>query len=410
MRINLFDDHHRKAFYPLSLTRPIGDLRHGIFTLSESWSQLLGHQVKPFGIHELSDSFPLELEEDNFFINARLFPTAACRPFAALRAGHRQDADLLEVNTCIRLQGETLLLRADRSTAEAWLADPNTANIRDVKLPEQELQDCVLLRHLTDLFTLNDRAINADYRQVTHGRVSAKLDPTVTVLGDPGLVFIEEGAQVEACYLNTRQGPIYIGSGSMVMEGAVLHGPIALCEQVTVRAGTRIYGATTVGPHCKVGGEISNSLFQDYSNKAHDGFLGNSVIGSWCNLGADTNTSNLKNNYSSVKLYAADSDSLQDSGLTFCGLLMGDHSKCGINTMFNTGTVVGVSANIFGGGFPPKHIPSFFWGGSESQGNYRLNEALETARKVMARRGMQLSSSEEKLLSRIHESALVAPE
>lgn len=410
MRINLFDDHLRKAFYPLSLTRPIGDLRHGIFTIAESWSQLLGHPVKLFGRDALSEAFPLELEDDNIFINARLLPTAACRPFAALRAGHRQDADLIAMNSCIRLQGETLLLRADRSTAEAWLADPQTVKVREVNLHEEELDDCVLLGHLTDLFTLNERAIQSDYRQVTHGRVSAQLDPTVTVLGDPGLVFLEEGAQVEACYLNTRKGPIYIGSESVVMEGAVLHGPLALCEQVTVRAGTRIYGATTLGPNCKVGGEISNSLFQGFSNKAHDGFVGNSVIGSWCNLGADTNTSNLKNNYSTVKLYNAESESLQDSGLTFCGLLMGDHSKCGINTMFNTGTVVGVSANIFGGGFPPKHIPSFFWGGSESQGHYRLEEALETARKVMARRGIPLSKNEEKLLKRIHESALVAPE
>jgi UDP-N-acetylglucosamine diphosphorylase/glucosamine-1-phosphate N-acetyltransferase len=235
--------------------------------------------------------------------------------------------------------------------------------------------------------------------------VSENPDPSVTILGDPEKVFIEPGARVEACYLNTRSGPIYIGADSQVMEGAVLHGPIALAEHVTVRAGARLYGATTIGPQCKVAGEISNSIIQGFSNKAHDGFLGNSILGEWCNLGADTNTSNLKNNYSEVKIWSYAANDFVSTGLTFCGLIMGDHSKCSINTMFNTGTTVGVSANIFGGGFPPKYIPSFAWGGAGGFETYALDKAIETAERVLERRSLKLSEEQRHLLALLHQNA-----
>jgi UDP-N-acetylglucosamine diphosphorylase/glucosamine-1-phosphate N-acetyltransferase len=265
----------------------------------------------------------------------------------------------------------------------------------------------IVLNALPDLFTYNEAKLIEDYRICTRGRVSAPIDPTCIVLGDPGLVFIEPGAQVEACFLNTRKGPIYIGSDAQVMEAAVLHGPVAILDHSAVRAGAKIYGATTVGPHCKVAGEVSNSVIFGYSNKGHEGFIGNAVLGEWCNLGADTNCSNLKNNYSEVSIWNYARGSYVNTGLTFCGLIMGDHAKCGINTMFNTGTVVGVAANVFGGGFPPKYIPSFSWGGADGFEPYERDKAIETAKKAMARRQLSLSNDEESVLRNIHDDVAV---
>jgi UDP-N-acetylglucosamine diphosphorylase/glucosamine-1-phosphate N-acetyltransferase len=236
---------------------------------------------------------------------------------------------------------------------------------------------------------------------LTHGRNSLPLSSTNTVIGNTSEVFIEEGAIIEAAILNTKSGPIYVGKDSEIMEGSVVRGPFALCEHSALKLGTKVYGPTTIGPYSKVGGEINNSVIFGFSNKAHDGFLGNSVIGEWCNLGADSNNSNLKNNYGNVKLFSYVEERPVDTGLQFCGLIMGDHSKCGINTMFNTGTVAGVGANIFGGGFPPTHIPDFSWGGAEGMEEYRFDKMLETAQRVYARRGLKISEDEKKILETI---------
>lgn len=224
------------------------------------------------------------------------------------------------------------------------------------------------------------------------------------LIGDENLLFIEEGATIEASILNTKTGAIYIGKDAEVMEGSAIRGPFALCEHATLKLNTKIYGATTIGPHCKVGGEVNNSVIFGYTNKAHDGFLGNSVIGEWCNLGADSNNSNLKNNYANVKLFNYATEKMEDTGLQFCGLMMGDHSKCGINTMFNTGTVVGIGANVFGAGFPKTHIPSFCWGGADSIETYQLDKMLETAQRVYDRRAKKMSLEEKQVLSYIFET------
>jgi UDP-N-acetylglucosamine diphosphorylase/glucosamine-1-phosphate N-acetyltransferase len=255
-----------------------------------------------------------------------------------------------------------------------------------------------------DLFKYNGSELKKDFELVTQGRESAPLDVTNTLIGNA--LFIEEGAKVSCSILNSTEGPIYIGKDAEIMEGCLVRGGLALCESATLKMGTKIYGPTTVGPHCKVGGEVGNSVLLGYSNKGHDGFLGNSVIGEWCNLGADTNTSNLKNNYSNVSVYSYKEKESIDTGLQFCGLIMGDHSKSSINTMFNTGTVVGVAANLFGAGFPEKHVKNFSWGGENNAPKYDFDKFLITAEMVMNRRHIDLTEEDKMLLKHIFDSNL----
>jgi UDP-N-acetylglucosamine diphosphorylase/glucosamine-1-phosphate N-acetyltransferase len=243
-----------------------------------------------------------------------------------------------------------------------------------------------------------------DFVLLTDVRRSSSIIGFNTVIGDQSLLFVEEGATVEASVINTKGGPVYIGRGAEVMEGCLIRGPFALGEGAQLKMGAKIYGATSVGPECRVGGEVNNSVIMGYSNKAHDGFLGNSVLGEWCNLGADTNNSNLKNTYGEVKAWSYADNAMTGTGLQFCGLIMGDHSKSGINTMFNTGTVVGVCANVFDGGFPPKHIPSFSWGGRDATA-YDFTKAVDTARRVMERRHVTLTPIEEAILRHVHDRA-----
>jgi UDP-N-acetylglucosamine diphosphorylase/glucosamine-1-phosphate N-acetyltransferase len=255
-----------------------------------------------------------------------------------------------------------------------------------------------------DIFSKNGEAIEADFKLLTANRISAPI-PEQTVAFNSEAIFIEDGAELPLCVLNATNGPIYIGKNTEIMEGSMVRGPFALCEGSTLKMGTKIYGPTTVGPYSKVGGEVNNSVFFGYSNKGHDGFLGNSVIGEWCNLGADTNNSNLKNNYAEVRLWSYETENFAKTGLQFCGLMMGDHSKCGINTMFNTGTVVGVSANIFGSGFPRNFIPSFSWGGAKGFSTYRTTKAFEVAVEVMKRRDFEFSIQESAILEHVFEAS-----
>lgn len=316
-------------------------------------------------------------------INGKVAPTAELLSLIAglnLNEGIRRGNDLLawRTETLTEFDAETMLQKA-----------------REVDV------DYISMKDVWNFFSRNDAAIKQDFERLTKGRASQPLPASNTVIGDAALVFLEQGAIVEAAILNTKSGPVYIGRGAEVMEGCVIRGPFSLGEQASLKLATKIYGPTTVGPHSKVGGEVNNSVVMGYSNKGHDGFLGNSVIGEWCNLGADTNNSNLKNNYGNVKLYNYKKDQMIDTGLQFCGLMMGDHSKCGINTMFNTGTVVGVGANIFGGGFPPTHIPSFAWGGAEGMEEYKLDKMLETANRVYARRNAVVSEEEAAILKTV---------
>jgi UDP-N-acetylglucosamine diphosphorylase/glucosamine-1-phosphate N-acetyltransferase len=264
-------------------------------------------------------------------------------------------------------------------------------------------EECLTVEHTWDIFAKNDAALREDFELLTEDRTSQPIPKSVNVIA-PENVFIEEGAKLEFVTLNASTGPIYIGKNAEIMEGSVIRGPFALCESGRVKLASKVYGATTVGPHSVIGGEVSNSVLFGYSNKGHDGFLGNSVLGEWCNLGADTNNSNLKNNYEEVKLWSYETESFDKTGLQFCGLMMGDHSKSGINTMFNTGTVVGVSTNIFGSGFPRNFVPSFSWGGASGFTTYITKKAFETARIVMARRQVEFSAQDEKILTHVFEA------
>jgi UDP-N-acetylglucosamine diphosphorylase/glucosamine-1-phosphate N-acetyltransferase len=264
-------------------------------------------------------------------------------------------------------------------------------------------EDCITVKNTWDIFSNNDSAIREDFEFLTEDRKSQPIPKTVQVIA-PENIFIEAGATLEFVTLNASAGPIYIGKDAEIMEGSVIRAPFALCDNAVVKMAAKIYGGTTVGPYSRVGGEINNSVLFAYSNKGHDGFLGNSVLGEWCNIGADSNNSNLKNNYEEVRLWSYETEGFVKTGLQFCGLIMGDHSKCGINTMFNTGTVVGVSANIFGSGFPRNFIPSFSWGGASGFTTYLTKKAFETARLVMSRRNVAFDEKEAAILEHVFEA------
>ena len=373
----LFEDKNIiKDFFPLTFTRPSAELRAGILTFAERWQRLLGiTQVNYLTADYLQGKYPYTgvSEEVTLFIYANFLPTP--RFLEQVRS--------LEVGESITYQGRQL----------AFLGKSITLS----SIPSIEWEEpLVLFEKPTDLFTYNDKAIEFDFELLTKGRTSAPLSPTNGFLGDKANLFIEEGAKVEFATLNCQKGKIYIGKDVEVMEGSHLRGSIALCEHATVNMGAKLYGATTIGPYSKVGGEISNSVIWGYSNKGHDGFLGNSVLGQWCNLGADTNVSNLKNTYNTIQLWDYQKGDYTSSGLQFCGVLMGDHSKTAINTQINSGTTVGVFANLFSAGFPSKYIPNFAWGASAEK--YRLDEAFAVAERVMARRGIAFDEKEQYIL------------
>ena len=383
MNYILFDDFSRNDLLPFTYTKPIGELRFGILTIKEKWGKHLNSKLSYHTQDYLSKQFTLKTETENVFINGKICPNETL-----LNA-----ISNLEYNTGIKHDKDLIAYKASNNS----VFDYNQALIQSKEISVSYLA----INQVWDIFSKNGEAIKQDFALLTKGKTSQPLSSTNSLIGNSADLFIEEGAVIQASSLNTTSGPIYIGKDAEIMEGSAVRGPFALGEHSALKLNTKIYGATTIGPHCKVGGEVNNSVIFGFTNKAHDGFLGNSVIGEWCNLGADTNNSNLKNNYSSVKLFNYNLDKMMDSNLQFCGLMMGDHSKCGINTMFNTGTVVGVGANIFGGGFPPTHIPSFSWGGAESMETYKIDKMLETAHRVYDRRAMKLSDEEITILQTV---------
>jgi UDP-N-acetylglucosamine diphosphorylase/glucosamine-1-phosphate N-acetyltransferase len=383
MNYILFDDHTWHNLLPLTFTKPVAEIRIGILTITEKWEHYLNGKLTFQTQEYLNQKYKASYTNNAVFINGKICPTPE------LLAQINQ----LEFNTGIK-KGSTLI--AFRSN----IASP--LNIADALISSVETSTMYTsVENVWDIFSKNGDAIKADFDLITRGRTSQPLSTSNTVIGDAKQIFLEEGAIVEASILNTNAGPIYIDKDAEIMEGSVVRGPFSLGEHAALKLSTKIYGPTTVGPHSKVGGEVNNSVIFAYSNKGHDGFLGNSVIGEWCNLGADTNNSNLKNNYGNVKLYNYSQKKMIDTGLQFCGLIMGDHSKCGINTMFNTGTVVGVGANIFGGGFPPTHIPSFSWGGADGMEEYKFDKMIETASRVFARRNLTVNAVEKDILEKI---------
>ena len=378
MNLILDDNNLHKSFAPLSLTRPVGNLRIGILTNDERWSHYLPEANISFKTEDyLSNQFKcIERNKDSITVNAGIIPN---NDFVA---------------TVINLNENEALYFND-----AKIAFKGNGTIKINYCGEEP----VFLTKRWHIFQKNQEVIEQDFILLKGDRNSQELSKSNILIGNPEQLFIEEGASIEACTLNTNDGPIYIGENAIVMEGCLIRGAFALCEHATLKLGTKVYGPSSIGPYCKVGGEINNVVFQAYSNKGHDGFLGNSIIGEWCNLGADTNTSNLKNNYTDVKLWNYESDNFINTGLQFCGLMMGDHSKCGINTMFNTGTVVGVFTNIFGSGFPRNFVPSFSWGGNKGFTTYLTKKAFEVASLVMQRRGCKFTNQESEILKEVFE-------
>lgn len=387
MNYILFSDHTRHKLLPFTHTRPVADIRCGIMTMRERWEHYLQAGTSTLTPGYLQDVYMLLLSTDNVLVNGAVFASKELSE-AILKLEQGQKL----------LQGDTLLA-ARTSITELDINNLLPHNFDEIQYPGPVDR----LEHVWDIFALNDRALRNDYALLTErSAASGAQFEGVTVLGND--LYVEEGAEIGAgCIINTHEGPVYIGRNAKVLEGTMIRGPLALCEDSVVKMGAKLYGATSIGPGCKVGGELNNVVFFANSNKAHDGYLGNAVIGEWCNLGADTNCSNLKNNYDEVKIWDEHSKKATSTGLTFCGLLMGDHSKCGINTMFNTGTVAGVSCNIFGAGFQEKFIPSFCWGGPEGITTYAIDRAIETANRMMGRRGKRLNAAEQEMLRYIFE-------
>ena len=368
---------------PLTFTRPIAELRIGIETIRNKWERLLPGNYSYQTTSYLACKFPAQVTDDNIFIAAHLLPTAALA----------QQIASLNINEAIADENEIWAYRG-----QSYTSGETT--------PLQCIAPCETpdaIRFPYDIFSKNGKEIQADFERITCDRTSATLSTTCTLIGDPALLFIEEGATVECTTLNTKNGPIYIGKDAEIMETCAVRGPLSLCEHAVLNMGTKVYGPTTLGPYCKCGGELNNVVFIGYSNKAHDGFLGNAVIGEWCNLGADTVSSNLKNTYAEVRVWNYPAHTFRPSGLQFCGLIMGDHSKAGINTMFNTATVVGVGCNIYGAGFPRTFIPSFSEGGAQGFKELGLARFFDIAERVMARRHKELTDTDRQLYTYLFE-------
>ncbi len=382
MNYILFDGASRNALLPFTFTRPVADIRIGILTIREKWEKHLGYTTSTVTEDYLSEKFPMVELEENIMINASFLPSKEL------------------VSKITALQPNQAIFYKEEPIA-FFVKEDEEVDFDSYEILQYD-QDVFTVKYTWDIFSKNEQAINDDFRLLTDGRESQPIPESNNVIASES-IFIEEGATLEFAILNASNGPIYIGKDAEIMEGSIIRGPFALCDHATIKMGAKIYGGTTVGPYSKVGGEVTNSVIFGYSNKGHDGYLGNSVLGEWCNLGADTNTSNLKNNYAPVRLWSYETEGFAKTGLQFCGLMMGDHSKCGINTMFNTGTVVGVNANIFGGGFPRNFIPSYSWGGSGGFTTYLTKKAFEVARVVMSRREIAFTKQEEEILEHVFE-------
>jgi UDP-N-acetylglucosamine diphosphorylase/glucosamine-1-phosphate N-acetyltransferase len=388
MNYIIFDDNTWTDMLPLTFTRPVSKIRCGILTMQEKWEILLNAACSNLTQTYLQERFPIVISEDNTYINGSVFP----------------DQNIVSAILTLK-PDETLMVN---STIIAKRS--NEKKLSDIQKALTDRSKSIIytgffkkLNQVWDIFKMNGEAIKSDFELITHNRNSESVSTTVNVFGRFP-VFVEKGAKLEYVSLNASDGPIYIGKDAEIMEGSLIRGPFALCEESVIKMGAKIYGPTTIGPWCKVGGEINNSVFFAYSNKAHDGFLGNAVVGEWCNFGADSNNSNLKNNYSPVKMWSYRSEHFIDTGLQFCGLIMGDYSKCAINMMFNTGTVVGVCTNLFGAGFPRNFIPSFSWGGPQGFILFTLAKAYEAIDRMKERRGIHIDEKEKRMLEHIFDN------
>lgn len=388
MNIILFDDSQiRIQLLPFTYTRPIAFIRCGILTIAEKWEHYAKHSISNHTVDYLSEKYPIQLTDDNFFINGALLP----------------DEELF--NTIRKIPLGTALVDEHRRLLAARL--PHISDLATILTTATALYTYTgvvqRIEHPWHIFQKNAQEIKADFQLLTKGRTSAAITDKATVVYQEENVFIEEGAKIKAAVLNAENGPIYIGKNAQVQEGALIQGPFALGDNGVVAQGTKIRPNSSIGPSCKVGGELNNVVFFANSNKGHDGYLGNAVIGEWCNLGANTNNSNLKNDISEVKIHSYVTNQLEGCGLTFCGLFMGDYSKAGISTMFNTGTVVGTVVNVFGSGFQAKHVPSFTWGGqTEGYALYKLEKAIEVIKSTQAQKNSTFTAIDEAIVREVH--------
>lgn len=386
MNIILFDDCHREQLLPLTFTRPQSEIRVGILTLKEKWEKHLQSKASYLTQAYLAKKYPLHIENNNWFISASLCP---------------DDALIREIK---QLKTGQTLIKNGIPLAHCLSSLPNDINTYCGEKVEYS-NDCLMITHLWDIFYHNETELRADFALLTKNRTSEVLSSSNTLIGDAKDIFIEEGAVVEASIINVKDSKIYIGKNAEVMEGSMFRGSIALCEHAQIKMGAKIYGATTIGPYSKVGGEVNNVVIFGYSNKAHDGFFGNSVIGEWCNIGADSNTSNLKNNYTEVKLWNYPQRKFEKTGLIFCGLIMADHVKCGINTMFNTGSVIGVASNVFGADYMPNFVGCFKWGGAKSINDCQIGKFFPIAESVFQRRHKNFEETEKEILLEVYNQA-----
>lgn len=383
----LFDDEAAPQLFPLTYTKPVAELRIGIMTIREKWEHYLKKSCSYLTREYLREKYPPVTGGINMMVNGSVIPSKELiNEITTLKEGHV-------------LIGENIILACNIGAGDPAAFRPESLN---GLITVNSGHPVKRISRPWDLFRKNGEELENDFKLVTMGRESMSVSGSNKTI-NPSRIFIEKGAKMECAIINASEGPIYIGKDAEIMEGSVIRGPLALCEHSVIKMGAKIYGPTTIGPWSKVGGEINNSIIMGYSNKAHDGFLGNSVIGEWCNMGADSNVSNLKNNYASVKLWDYQKNRFSDTGLQFCGLIMGDHSKCGINTMFNTGTVVGICANIFGSGFPRNFIPSFTWGGAAGLTTYVLPKVFEVTEIVMKRRNIIFNQTDRNILKHVFE-------
>lgn len=370
-------------FLPLTFTRPTAEMRTGILTFSERWQKLLDlENVSYLTESYLQTKYRKPEAVESIFLVPNFLPTPSVL----------YDIKNLKTGEALVYENELLAVRINMENF----------SLNQIEKMTDIHEELIFFKKPADLFTYNQQAIDFDFELLTANRTSAALSETNGFLGDKNNLFIEEGAQIEFATLNCKTGKIYIGKNAEIMEGSMVRGPLALCEESKINMGAKIYGATTIGPYSKVGGEVNNIVVFGFSNKGHEGFIGNSVIGEWCNIGADTNSSNLKNNYANVKLWSYKNRRFEDTKLQFCGLVMGDHVKTAINTQFNTGTVVGIAANIFKAGFPPNIIENFSWGGFNHDPKFKLEKAYEVAEKAMQRRKLHLSDNDRAILKHVY--------
>ena len=383
MNYILFDGTVREALLPFTYTRPVADIRVGILTIREKWEKYLGYTTTTITEEYLSEKYPMVEMPENIMINSSFLPNKELV----------EVVKNLKANQAI-FRGEEVIAFFTTETQE----EVDFSNYTPIEYDAEVLQIC----NTWDIFSKNGEAIQADFDFITEGRESAPISDTNRLINAEN-IFLEEGAIVEHSILNATAGPIYIGENAQIWEGSLIRGSFALCNNAIVKMGGKVYGGTTVGPYSKVCGEINNSVIFGYSSKGHEGYLGNAVLGEWCNIGADSNNSNLKNNYAKVRLWNYATEKFDQTGLQFCGLMMGDHSKTAINTMFNTGTVIGVNCNIYVPGFPRNFIPSFSWGGATGFSSYLPKKAFEVAKIMMARRGVEFNQIEADILTHIFE-------